>query len=153
MKSLSRVRLLATPWLLRPWDFPGKSTGVGCHRLLRDTPKCFLNKEKRSLDVRILTPVRTLHAFLYRRKTCATNARTALRGDWPSIRLTLQQDHYGTYSQVSKVKWCPKDLPGTRTKVRTTNQLCYEGREDSTCFLLPPYHIFLTLLFRTLLEM
>ena len=20
--------------LLRPWDFPGKSTGVGCHRLL-----------------------------------------------------------------------------------------------------------------------
>ena len=38
MKSLSRVRLLATPWtaasrLLRPWDFPGKTTGVGCHRL------------------------------------------------------------------------------------------------------------------------
>ena len=40
VKSLSRVRLLATPWklqptrLLRPWDFPGKSTGVGCHCLL-----------------------------------------------------------------------------------------------------------------------
>ena len=36
VKSFSRVRLLATPWtaptrLLRPWDFPGKSTGVGCH--------------------------------------------------------------------------------------------------------------------------
>ena len=34
VKSLSRVRLLATPWttrLLHPWDFPGKSTGVGCH--------------------------------------------------------------------------------------------------------------------------
>ena len=35
VKSLSRVRLLATPWTtahqaLRPWDFPGKSTGVGC---------------------------------------------------------------------------------------------------------------------------
>ena len=34
VKSLSRVRLLATPWTtahqaLRPWDFPGKSTGVG----------------------------------------------------------------------------------------------------------------------------
>ena len=40
VKSLSHVRLLATPWLqptrlLRPWDFPGKSTGVGCHCLLR----------------------------------------------------------------------------------------------------------------------
>ena len=39
VKSLSPVRLLATPWtaptrLLRPWDFPGKSIGVGCHCLL-----------------------------------------------------------------------------------------------------------------------
>ena len=24
--------------LLCPWDFPGKSTGVGCHRLLQDLP-------------------------------------------------------------------------------------------------------------------
>ena len=36
----SRVRLLATNGLqptklLRPWDFPGKSTGVGCHCLLQ----------------------------------------------------------------------------------------------------------------------
>ena len=30
VKSLSRVRLLATPW-----DFPGRSTGVGCHCLLQ----------------------------------------------------------------------------------------------------------------------
>ena len=34
VKSLSRVRPLVTPWtaahqLLRPWDFPGKSTGMG----------------------------------------------------------------------------------------------------------------------------
>ena len=40
VKWLSRVRLFETPWLqpirlLCPWDFPGKSTGVGCHRLLR----------------------------------------------------------------------------------------------------------------------
>ena len=26
---------LGPPWLLRPWDFPGKSTGVGCHFLLQ----------------------------------------------------------------------------------------------------------------------
>ena len=41
MKSLSRARLFATPWtvactkLLRPWDFLGKSTGVGCRFLLQ----------------------------------------------------------------------------------------------------------------------
>ena len=37
VKSLSRVRLLVTPWTAAyeaPWDFPGKSTGVGCHCLL-----------------------------------------------------------------------------------------------------------------------
>jgi len=39
VKSLSHVSLLATPWTtahqaLGPWDFPGKSTGVGCHCLL-----------------------------------------------------------------------------------------------------------------------
>ena len=38
VKSLSRVGLLATPWTAAyqaPWDFPGKSTGVGCHCLLQ----------------------------------------------------------------------------------------------------------------------
>ena len=35
-KSLSGVRLFATPWTvayqaLPPWDFPGKNTGMGCH--------------------------------------------------------------------------------------------------------------------------
>ena len=36
VKSLSHVRLFETPTrLLCPWDFPGKSTGVGCHSLLQ----------------------------------------------------------------------------------------------------------------------
>ena len=40
VKSLSRVRLFATPWtvayrLLRPWNSPSKNTGVSCHFLLQ----------------------------------------------------------------------------------------------------------------------
>ena len=40
VKSFSFVLLLATPWTAAyqaswPWDFPGKSTGVGCHCLLQ----------------------------------------------------------------------------------------------------------------------
>ena len=31
MKSLSRVRLLATPWTVAHQDFPGESAGVRCH--------------------------------------------------------------------------------------------------------------------------
>ena len=43
VKSLSRVRLywthgLQPTRLLRPWDFLGKSTGVGCHCLLQQAP-------------------------------------------------------------------------------------------------------------------
>ena len=44
VKLLSRIRLLATPGLqstrlLHSWDFPGKSTGVGCHCLLHRSAK------------------------------------------------------------------------------------------------------------------
>ena len=35
MSQSSRSHELQPTGLLRPWDFPGKSTGVGCHRLLR----------------------------------------------------------------------------------------------------------------------
>ena len=31
--------------LLRPWDFPGKSTGVGCHCLLQMTSKSWVNSK------------------------------------------------------------------------------------------------------------
>ena len=39
-RHFSRVQLCATPWMaahqaLRPWDSPGKNTGVGCHFLLQ----------------------------------------------------------------------------------------------------------------------
>jgi len=41
VKSLSRVQLFATLWtvaprLLRPWDSPGRNTGVGCHFLVQE---------------------------------------------------------------------------------------------------------------------
>ena len=42
VKTLSPIRLLATPWTAAyqappPWDFLGKSAGVGCHCLLRNS--------------------------------------------------------------------------------------------------------------------
>ena len=35
VKSLSHVQLFVTPWTEEPTNFPGKSTGVGCHFLLQ----------------------------------------------------------------------------------------------------------------------
>ena len=31
MSNSLRPRGRKSTWLLRPWDFPGKNTGVGCH--------------------------------------------------------------------------------------------------------------------------
>ena len=36
--------------LLRPWDFPGKSTGVGCHCLLPEGEKSLLNSLSKFLE-------------------------------------------------------------------------------------------------------
>ena len=35
LSRLSRVRLFVTPWLLCPWNSPGKNTGVGSHACLQ----------------------------------------------------------------------------------------------------------------------
>ena len=67
VKSLSRVQLLATPWtaaymLLHPWDFPGKSTGVGCHCLLQGKPTLLLIDLDHSCWLeRLLRPDTWLH--------------------------------------------------------------------------------------------
>ena len=37
MSDSYRLHGLQPTRLFRPWDFPGKSTGVGCHCLLRET--------------------------------------------------------------------------------------------------------------------
>ena len=46
MSNSSRPHGLQPTRLLHPWDFPGKSTGVGCHCLLQKHLKLNLNKYK-----------------------------------------------------------------------------------------------------------
>ena len=48
--TLSDPMDCSLPGILRPWDFPGKSTGVGCHRLLRKmTQISIYHKEKNNI--------------------------------------------------------------------------------------------------------
>ena len=62
VKLLSRVQLPETPWtptrLLHSWDFPGKSTGVGCHCLLSHVstpdPKFSQLRSSREVNVDVL---------------------------------------------------------------------------------------------------
>ena len=67
VKSLSLVRLVATPGLqptrlLCPWDFPGKSTGVGCHCLLHMTN---LDSIFKSRDITLPTKVCLVKAMVF----------------------------------------------------------------------------------------
>ena len=62
VKSLSHVRFFATPWtaptrLLHPWDFPGKSTGVGCHCLKGCHPQPIVKGSTLGLEGGITIPV------------------------------------------------------------------------------------------------
>ena len=49
LSDSSRPHGLQPTRLLRPWGFPGKSTGVGCHRLLTDKG-VWLKKKKTQID-------------------------------------------------------------------------------------------------------
>ena len=80
VKSLSRVRLqrphgLQPTRLLYPWDFPGKSTGVGCH--------CLLQWEGRVLQM-LMTNfllVRQVNGFLSLLSlTCLSSVSCGLQG-------------------------------------------------------------------------
>ena len=45
MSDSSQPHGLQPTRLLRPWDFPGKSTGVGCHCLLRGKLESYMQKK------------------------------------------------------------------------------------------------------------
>ena len=79
-KLLSCFRLLATPLLqltrlLRPWDFPGKSTGVGCHCLLL------------YLSLTITNPL-SFHVHTFGEQICTSHFPCCV-GTWPSIYTLL----------------------------------------------------------------
>ena len=62
LRRFSRVRLCATPETAahqasRPWDSPGKNTGVGCHFLLQRT------KVKSESEVAQLCPTLATHGL------------------------------------------------------------------------------------------
>ena len=62
VKTLSRVRLFETPWTAAyqaplSMDFLGKSTGVGCHWLLRKTVWRFLKKLRIELPYVLALPL------------------------------------------------------------------------------------------------
>ena len=61
MSDPQRPHGLQPTRLLRPWDFPGKSTGVGCHCLLRTN----LDSILKSRDITLSTKGRLVKAMVF----------------------------------------------------------------------------------------
>ena len=59
MSYPQRPHGLQSSRLLRPWDFPGKSTGMGCHRLLCLSALTFQQLSLQSLEIMIKVGQRT----------------------------------------------------------------------------------------------
>ena len=86
MSDPQRPQGLQPSRLLRPWDFPGKSTGVGCHFLLRFSSlrNCFspLHSEGVGQEMEPLRPLQT-STF------CERGAVFCSRGSSSSLRALL----------------------------------------------------------------
>ena len=85
MSDSSRPHGLQPPRLLRPWDFPGKNTGVGCHFLLQCRK---VKSEVKSLSrVRRphgLQPPRLLRPWDFLGKSTGVGCHFVLQGIFPT---------------------------------------------------------------------
>ena len=89
MSDSSQPHGLQPTRLLRPWDFPGKSTGVGCHCLLQATgpqetavrarvPSLFLPSQER-IQSRRQNAKNNVKKFIEKKSTCGKGHGQAQR--------------------------------------------------------------------------
>ena len=83
--SLTHIWLFATPWTVAhqaPWDFPGKTTEVGCHFLLR-VPLCLWGCKLSFLDASCKMCYTLVRVITFTMKICIwTLALTVERKTW-----------------------------------------------------------------------
>ena len=92
MSNSYRPHGLQPTSLLRPWDFPGKSTRVGCHCLLRPTPGYIPKRRKHEFEkihalqcssVQLLSCVQ----FFVTPWTAARQAYLSITNSWSLLKL------------------------------------------------------------------
>ena len=75
----SRPHGLQPTRLLRPWDFPGKSTGVGCHCLLLIQSR-FIIKKKRKEKNLLIKKMKSSNIMYRRHEGCFNLSLMILQG-------------------------------------------------------------------------
>ena len=81
--------------LLRPWDFPGKSTGVGCHCLLRNKAQEAL--KKKFINACKVQPLHVQQTPLLCQALPLTDEEQRQAGSWPKSHGNGQGSR----------EWCP----------------------------------------------
>ena len=102
--------------LLRPWDSPGKNTGVGCHFLLQ----CIKVKVKSFSRVRLFTnpmdyslPGSSVYGIFQARVL-----------EWVAISFSRRSSQPGDWTQVSRIVGRGFTVWGTREILRTPHAHC-----------------------------
>ena len=106
MSDSSRPHGLQPTRLLRPWDFPGESTGVGCHCLLRASSYQLLTQLGNNLPAMQETPVGPLAWEDPLEKGQATYSLVV-----PLVKRRLQYGRPGLVPWVGKIPWRREQLP------------------------------------------
>ena len=109
VKSLSRVQLFQTPRTVayqapHPWNFPGKSTGVGCHCLLRAN-QLYFSKILKIKKIKFYNSVSQPH---FKSQIAKAGARVCT-----PMHKTSQEQPFGWASIYS---FLPDGLKGTSQK-------------------------------------
>ena len=81
---------------LRPWDFPGKSTGVGCH--------CFLRPNSSFWQIKVVCISHTVHIHWYLASLCLIICT-------PGSKLTKQSGHDTEVKEIANHVLALKLLP------------------------------------------
>ena len=90
--------------LLRPWDFPGKSTGVGCHCLLQSASSVQFSRSVMSDSLRP-------HELQHARPPCPLPSPGVHSNSCPSSRWC----HPAISSSVVPFSSCPQSLPASES--------------------------------------
>ena len=97
VKSLSRIRLLATPWTAAyqappSMDFPGKSTGVGC-QCLGNQSRIFTWRTDAEAETPILWPPDVKNRFIGKDPNAGNDCRREEKG-------TTEDEMVGWYHRL-----------------------------------------------------
>ena len=141
MSDSSRPHGLQPPRLLRPWDFPGKSTGVGCHRLPQNLPFSADQVKHKGLatQARICSPPRP------RLPGHSLWVAQALQLPWRRVALPRPPEAKGSAAaglQLPEVRgsgpaggWTAAVGPGRRrmTRTRRSERAAWRPRRSPDC--------------------